>query len=86
MTKLEQLLQDKYPDSEISHIQRAAFEAGWRAREEAIENSALGEYYKQMAGLGVRTEEESKAARLMIDDLEAQYNPRRDHSDFHTIK
>lgn len=30
MSNLQQLLEEKYPDSEISHIQRKAFEEGRR--------------------------------------------------------
>lgn len=29
MNNIQQLAQDKYPDSEISHIERRAFEEGW---------------------------------------------------------
>jgi len=29
MTNLQQLLEEKYPNSEISEIQRKAFEEGW---------------------------------------------------------
>lgn len=31
MSNLQQLLNERYPDSEISHIERKAFEEGWNA-------------------------------------------------------
>jgi hypothetical protein len=31
MSKLEQLLDEKFPESEISHIQRQAFAEGYKA-------------------------------------------------------
>ena len=48
MTNLEQLLKDKYPDSEISDIQRRAFIEGY--------NAAKEEYAKPVANQNVNME------------------------------